>query len=385
MSIQEKTPPAAARIEAPADIKPAAVNEPKKDTSATPRRNSRKRLVLMLALPLALVAGGGYFWLTGGRYEETENAYLHLSRITIASEVGGRVTLSNVADNRKVAKGDILFQVDPEPLRIALAQADAAIETARLNVVQLKAAYQQAMAQAQVAASDVAYFNDNLARQKTLSSKGVATTSAYDEARHEARKAKEQLEAAKKAVATARAALGNTVDGDVDLHPTVIAAKAARDKAAYDLANATVYAPADGILYQASSFRPGEYVTPGASLFSLVETANPWVEANFKETQLTHISAAQPAEIVFDTFPDRTFKATVQSIGAGTGAEFSLLPAQNATGNWVKVTQRIPVRLTLDNPDAEILMRSGMSAVVTVDTGESRSFGDLFTPAQAAQ
>lgn len=165
----------------------------------------------------------------------------------------------------------------------------------------------------------------------------------------------------------------------------VVAAKAARDKAAYNLSVATVRAPADGLVYQASSFRPGEYVTPGASLFTIVETTDPWIDANFKEPQLAHMKPDQPAEVVFDLYPDRTFKAKVDSIGAGTGAEFSLLPAQNATGNWVKVTQRIPVRIKLDNPEAKILARSGLSATVTVDTGESRSFGDLFTSAKAAE
>ena len=158
----------------------------------------------------------------------------------------------------------------------------------------------------------------------------------------------------------------------------VLAALATRDRAAYNLELATVRAPADGVVYQASSFRDGQFVAAGEPLFALVETGDVWVDANFKETQLTNIARGQPAEVEFDIYPGRGFPATVEAIGAGTGAEFSLLPAQNATGNWVKVTQRVPVRVTLDGrmPEGVDLM-SGASATVTVDTGVSRSLPGL--------
>lgn len=355
-----------------------AVPAQKKPTKA-------RRTVLMLAVPCLLIAAGLYTWVNGGRFEETENANMRLSRITVASEIAGRVVSVNVSENTRVKKGDVLFQVDPEPLQIALNQANAAVESARLNVIELKAAYSQALTQEQIAADDAAFFQDTFDRQKSLNAKGVSTISSLDDARHTAQKAAQGLVAAEQAVATAQAALANSLDGEIDDHPMVVAAKAARDKAAYNLSVATVYAAADGLVYQASSFRPGEYVTSGASLFTIVETSDPWIDANFKEPQLANMQPDQPAEVVFDLYPDRTFRATVDSIGAGTGAEFSLLPAQNATGNWVKVTQRIPVRIKLDDPDAKILARSGLSATVTVDTGASRSFGDLFSSAKAAE
>ena len=344
-----------------------------------------RRNVLMLAVPCLLIGAGAYAWITGGRFEETENANMRLSRITIASEIAGRVVSVNVSENVPVKKGDVLFEVDPEPLQIALDQANAAVESARLSVIELKAAYRQALTQEQIAADDATYFQDTLDRQKALTAKGVATSSSLDDARHTAQKAAQGLISAKQAVATAQAALANSLDGEIDDHPMVVAAKAARDKAAYNLSVATVRAPADGLVYQASSFRPGAYVTSGASLFTIVETTDPWIDANFKEPQLANMKPDQPAEVVFDLYPDRTFRARVDSIGAGTGAEFSLLPAQNATGNWVKVTQRIPVRIKLDNPEARILARTGLSAKVTVDTGASRSFGDLFSSARAAE
>ena len=363
MSSQDSTPLDGAPTETPADLLTDAPAQP-----AKPQRKRTRRLALMILVPALLVGVGGYMWITGGRYEETENANLLFSKIAIASEITGRVTESNVSNNKHVNKGDVLFSVDQEPLKIALDQANAAIETARLTVTQLRAAYQQALVQQQAAENDVAYAQDTLRRYETLSNKGVATTSSYDDALHDAKQADDQLASAKEAVANARAAVGPALEGDIDDHPSVIAAKAAAAKAAYDLKVATVHAPADGMLYEAS-----------------VETTQPWVEANFKETQLTHMAENQPAEVTFDALPDRHFRATVKSIGAGTGAEFSLLPAQNATGNWVKVTQRIPVQLTLDNADAEFLMRSGMSAEVSVDTGFHRHFGDLFAPAKAAE
>ena len=364
---------------------PQSPSDTTPDKASGKRPSKLRRNLLMLAVPCLLVAAGAYVWISGGRYEETENANMRLSRITIASEIAGRVVSVDVSENATVKKGDVLFQVDPEPLQIALNQANAAVESARLNVIELKAAYQQALTQEQIAADDAAFYQDTLDRQKALAAKGVAAASSLDDARHTAQKAAQGLVAARQAVATAKAALASSLDGEIDDHPMVVAAMAARDKAAYNLSVATVRAPADGLVYQASSFRPGEYVTPGASLFTIVETTDPWIDANFKEPQLAHMQADQPAEVVFDLYPDRTFRARVDSIGAGTGAEFSLLPAQNATGNWVKVTQRIPVRIKLDNPDAQILARSGLSATVTVDTGASRSFGDLFSTARAAE
>jgi membrane fusion protein (multidrug efflux system) len=164
----------------------------------------------------------------------------------------------------------------------------------------------------------------------------------------------------------------------------VLSALAARERSAYNLAQTTVRAPADGIVSQASSVKIGQFVGAGTPVFSLVETGDAWVEANFKETQLTNMKVGQKAEIVIDTYPDRTFHATLQAIGAGTGSEFSLLPAQNATGNWVKVTQRIPVRFKLDPGQADVALRTGMSASVDVDTEVQRHFASLFGTAQAA-
>jgi membrane fusion protein (multidrug efflux system) len=323
---------------------------------------------LMAALPLALVLGGGWMWLDAGRYEATENAAVRLARISVASDLSGRVTESFVQENGAVKAGDPLFSVDAEPYKLALAQADAALAQARLGVEQLRAAYQVALAQETLAQDNADYLMSELKRQEEITGRGAGTASALDAARHSASAAAEALAAARQNVQAALAALGGDPDIKTEEHPSVQAAQVARDQAAYNLGLTTVKAPADGVTYQAASFKPGQFVSAGSSLFTLVETGDLWVEANFKETQLESMQPGQQATIEFDTFPGREYEAVVEAVGAGTGAEFALLPAQNATGNWVKVTQRVPVRLRL-MPGSDLSgLRAGLSAHVTVDT-----------------
>jgi membrane fusion protein (multidrug efflux system) len=279
----------------------------------------------------------------------------------------------------------VLFRIDPEPYRIALSQAEASLAAARLGVEQLRAAYNQAVAQERMAADEVAYLKTQLDRQTELAAKGINTKSELDQAQHDLAKAEDEHQSALQGIASARAAIGGDPDIETDKHPSVLAAMAARDQAAWNLAQTTVHAPADGVISQSSAFKTGQYVTAGTPLFSLVETGDTWVEANFKETQLTHMEVGQESEVIVDAYPDHPFHAVVGSIGAGTGAEFSLLPAQNATGNWVKVTQRIPVRLKVEDPDLKLALRTGMSATVSVDTGKSRGFASLFGSANAAE
>lgn len=332
-----------------------------------PARSLRKAL-LMLSVPALLLAGAGGWWLTGAARESTENAYLHQARVSVAPTIGGRVVSVNVQELQPVKAGDLLFQVDPQPYQLAVTQAEAAVNAARIQVEQMKAALAQAEAQATLAADDATYQKDELARQVALSGKGVTSTSALDEARNTSRQAREKAEVAKLTADAARAALGGDPAVATDDHPAVRAALAELDRARYNLSVTRVTAPADGVIYQASSFREGVMLAAGQPVFALVETGEAWVDANFKETQLVDLAPGQKAEVVFDAAPGKTFTGTVEAIGAGTGAEFSLLPAQNATGNWVKVTQRVPVRIKLDDAAAAASLASGLSAEVTVDT-----------------
>lgn len=347
---------------------------------ARPRRRVGRSL-LMVSVPLVLVLVGGWFWLGGGRYEETQDANLHQPRVAISSNVSGLVTQVGFTDNQPVKTGDVLFQVDPAPFKLALAAANAGLAQARLSVEQMKVAYASAVTQERVAEDQVSYLDGELSRQQALADKGVAATTAVDDARHAAVIARGQLETAKQQVVNALAALGGKSVMATDSHPAVLAALAARDTAQFNLDQSTLRAPGDGIVYRAESFKPGQYVVAGAPVFTLVETGDVWVEADFKENQLTHVAPGQPVSVTFDLYPGRTFTGTVEAIGAGTGAEFALIPAENATGNWVKVTQRIPVRIRIDTPAETPLLHSGMSADVSVDTGRIRHLSDLLPAA----
>ncbi len=336
--------------------------------SAEPAARRPRRKILMISLPLALALAGAVVWLSGGRYETTDNANLHQARVSVASDLSGRVVAVGIEENQNVTRGETLFQVDAEPYRLALAQADASLSSARLNVEQMKAAYAVARATEAAAEERSDYYATELVRQESLTAKEASqppprlTRRATTPARRPPRLPSPAQ------VRSARAAASGGIE--IDAHPVVVAARVARDHAAYDLERTTVEGPADGVIYQAASFKPGQFVAAGAPLFALVETGDYWIEANFKETQLAGITPGQHAEVTFDAFPDRHLTATVETIGAGTGAEFALLPAQNATGNWVKVTQRIPVRLRLDAGSEVAGLRSGLSAEVSVDTGK---------------
>jgi membrane fusion protein, multidrug efflux system len=356
-------------------VVPAAAPAPATTPAPAPDKPARslRKVLLMLSVPVLLVAGVGGWWLTGAAQESTENAYLHQARISIAPTIGGRVVSVNVHELQPVKAGDLLFQVDPEPYQLAVTQAEAAVNAARIQVEQMKAGLAQAEAQAALAADDAAYQADELTRQQELSGKGVASTSSLDEKRHASLQAREKAEVAKLTADASRAALGGDPKVATDDHPAVRAALAELDRARYNLSVTRVTAPADGVIYQAASFREGVMLAAGQPVFALVETGEAWVDANFKETQLVDLAAGQKAEIVFDAAPGKTFSGTVEAIGAGTGAEFSLLPAQNATGNWVKVTQRVPVRIKLDDAAAAASLASGLSAEVTVDTGATET------------
>ncbi len=364
MSADGGTPNAPQHGAAPAGIA-------SKPAPAKPRRNIRRYLI-MAAVPVVLILIGGYFWLSGGRYVSTDNAYVQQDRVTVTAQVSGIISEVDVSSNQAVKKGQVLFRINAEPYQIALDQAEAGLASARLQVDQLRAAYHLAVAALKAAQDNNDFQAKSLERQKELLAKGVSTQANFDEAQNSAHAAEQQLLQAKQNVAAALSALGGNPDFETDKHPLVLSALAKREQAALDLKNTTVVAPADGIVAQADRLQVGQYVTNPTgnptALLSLVETGTTWIDANFKETELADMHPGEKATVSIDAYPGRTFDATVASIGAGTGSEFSLLPAQNATGNWVKVVQRVPVRIRLDNPDPDVPMRIGLSAYVTVDT-----------------
>ncbi|MDB5561736.1 MAG: Membrane fusion component of tripartite multidrug resistance system [Hyphomicrobiales bacterium] len=353
----------------PAVPSPAVAPQQAAAPVAPPQKPKRKgrRLALLISVPVILAAAGAYFWLTGGRFVDTDNAYVQQPKVALSADIAGRIIDVKVHENQVVKAGDVLFDIDPAPYKIALDKANAALASARVNVDQLRVGYTTAQAKLSAAKSTQDIRQRVLGRNDSLAGKGFATAAAVDDVRISAQDADTAVALAQQEVAGAVAALGGNPTIVTDDHPAVQTAQAAVASAKRDLANTSIVAPADGIISQVASLNVGQFVAPGSTIASLVETGDTWVVANFKETQLTTLKDGQPADVTVDAYPGVKLAGHVDSIGAATGSEFSLIPAQNATGNWVKVGQRIPVRIKVDGTSAQPL-RTGMSAAVSVDT-----------------
>jgi membrane fusion protein (multidrug efflux system) len=337
------------------------------EAAAEPRRRrSPWRLVLLLSVPLVLLVVGGYFWLTSGRYVSTDNAYVQQDMVSVAPEVTGIVAEVLVRENQPVHRGDILFRINPQPFRIALEQAEAQMASAQVQVTQLRT--QQAGTAADIAGaeSNLAYAQREFDRYAELLRRGFTTRADYSDKLHDVEEARERLANARAAQANASSALA---DGGTASQPAVLAARAARDQALLNLARTEIRAPADGVATQVDRLQVGATAVSGVPMVTIVRSDTTYVEANYKETDLTNMYVGQPAEVTLDAYPGVRFHGHVWSIGAGTGAQFSILPPQNATGNWVKVTQRVPVRIYIDGTPERPLI-AGLSADVDVDTRE---------------
>jgi len=335
------------------------------------------RRVLLAGGPALVLAAGLFFYLTGGRYVSTDDAYVHAGKVTIATDVSGIVADVAVQESQKVEKGQVLFTLDQEPFRIALAGAEANLGTVRNQLTNLKATYRQKQAQVEQAKTDVAYYETSFQRQQDLLKRGVAAQATFDQAKRDLDSARERVLMAQHDAEATLAQLGGNVDAPVEQNPTYLAAQAQVDKANRDLRRTTVLAPAEGIVTNVEALQVGEYLPASQPAFSLVSSVDVWVEANPKESDLTYLKPGAPAVVTIDAYPGREWKATVLSLAPGTGTEFSVLPAQNATGNWVKVVQRVPVRLAVQMPADAPPLRTGMSANVEIDTGHRRQLADL--------
>ncbi|MEC7729614.1 MAG: HlyD family secretion protein [Pseudomonadota bacterium] len=325
------------------------------------------RFVLLILIPLVVLAAAGAVYLVGGRYVETENAYLHADMVSVVPEVSGTITGVAVKENQSVHAGDPLFTIDPERFRIAVAEAESAVADIETRIAVLKARYDEQKQQLQLALSNLAYATREYERQMKLSGSHSVSASVLDGYRHEQELAEQSVEQARKGLKRVRAELAGDPDITVEKHPMYRKAQAELAAAREDLQDTVVLARFDGLASKTPVV--GQYAAPGRAVMSLVSTDHFWVDANFKETQLTEVREGQPVEIEVDAYPDLALLGHVDSLAAATGSEFSVLPAQNATGNWVKVVQRVPVRIRLDEPPAEARLRSGMSVRVDVDTG----------------
>jgi len=337
-----------------------------------PGWRARARLPLLVGGPLLALLLALYFYLTGGRYEQTDDAYVQSARVAVSSNVAGRVVELAVRDNQVVHKGDLLYRLDPAPFEIAVRQAEAQLAAARLQVESLKANYQQAQSHINATRSALEFQRNELARQQRLLASGIASQAAVDRAQHALDDANGSLAGAEHQAGGVLAQLGGHADIEPAQHPAVLQAQAALDAARLDLSYATVTAPADGIVTRVEELQVGDYVAAHAPVFALVSTGDVWIEANFKEDQLAHMHPGQPVKVRIDSYPGRQFHGTVGSLSPGTGSQFSALPPENATGNWVKVVQRLPVRIELQLPDPPPPLHAGLSVRVAVDTGWHR-------------
>lgn len=336
----------------------------------TPEKPKRKwpRIALMLIVPLALVGGSLAYWQSLQGKVSTDNAYVQQDMVSISAEVGGKIVEVLVAEGDMVAAGDLLFRIDPEPFRLQIAEADAAIASAQANVIALRNSPDLTGVDIAAAKEDIAFAQARFNRVKAIWERGFSTKENYDAAEHALQQARESLRQgeARQQEARARLATGPAVPGK---NPQVAVAEAQRANAELSLARTEVRAPAPGRIAQADRLQLGQQVVPNLPVLTLVQGRTAYVEANYKETDLADMAVGQRAEIRFDAYPELVLKGHVASIGAGTGSEFSVLPAQNATGNWVKVTQRVPVRIAIDEESPRALI-AGLSTEVTVFTEE---------------
>jgi membrane fusion protein, multidrug efflux system len=337
---------------------------------------SRWRWPLMIGGPLLILGIAAYFVLTGGKSESTDDSYVQAARVPVSASIGGRVTELDVYENEKVTKGQVLFKLDVRDFDASQEQAAAELAAARLQVQALGAAYQQAQSAVKTARDTAAYADSQAARQKSLMTVGVSSRDQYETAAHNADVAHQNVTASQQALAQALANLGGTGIA-ADGHPQVQQAQAALDRARLNVSYGTVVAPQDGVVTRVEQLQVGSYVSSAQTLFWLV-AGDPWVEANFKEDQLAKMRVGQPAKIHVDACPGGDFDGHVASFSPGAGQAFSPLPAQNATGNWVKVVQRLPVRIAFDKaPSSAVCGAAGLSANVTVDvrSGANRREG----------
>tara|TARA_R110002124_G_scaffold78284_11_gene209112 strand:+ start:6538 stop:7623 length:1086 start_codon:yes stop_codon:yes gene_type:complete len=324
------------------------------------------RQILMLGVPAFALLVIGYFYATSGRYVTTDNAYVKADMVSVSPDVGGRIIKVLVKQNEFVKAGDPLFQIDPEPYKLVLAESEAQLRAAVSNINSMKAKYHMTVAQVGLAKSNVDFYTREYDRQSSLAKAKFASQAKLDTAKHNLDTAIQLGGMLKESIGQTVAMLDDKPDAPAEEHSSYMQAKAARDNAALNLERTTVRAPFDGVLGRQPQV--GDNVAMGTPVVSIISQSNVWVEANFKETDLANVHPGQKATIDINTYPDHPWEGRVLSISQATGSEFSILPAQNATGNWVKVVQRVPVRILIEQHEGDPVIRAGMSVDAEIDT-----------------
>ncbi|HLJ01166.1 MAG TPA: HlyD family secretion protein [Bradyrhizobium sp.] len=369
----------------------ASPQPPRNKLSAEPRRRLMaalrryRRTLLLVVLPLATLLTGVIFYLGGGRYVGTDDAYVGAQKVLITPDISGKIEKVVVREGQKMQAGDVLFEIDPVPFRLAVAQAKAALDQAHTTYDNLAANIGIYGDMEQLAQQAVDLKQRDVERKSTLVKNSYGSQLDLDNASNAFVTARAQLEYLKQQLSNAKTQLLGNPDLPLDQFPPYAQAKAALDQAERNLDHTVMRAPIDGIATQVDQIQLGRFVMAGAPVFSIIDVAKPWVDANLKESDFTHIAVGQPVLIEVDAFPDHVFKGTIGSLSPGTGAQFAILPPQNATGNFVKVVQRVPVRIYFDANDKEVArLKAGMSAYTAIDTGHRRSLAALLGLSSAA-
>ena len=358
------------------------------DVSANPIRTRRGRVwlrrFLLIAVPLIAIGAGSYIYLHGGRYISTDNAYVGAQKVLVTPQISGTVSEVKVAEGQKLKTGDVLFTIDPKPYEIALAEAKAAMTRAETDFGALKAQYAGFAPQIALARGTVDLRQSEVTRRSQLVASKVVAKADIEQDQVNLQQAKANLAALEQGQRQALSQLGGTADATLETYGPWLAARAAADRAQWNLEQTVLKAPLDGIATQVSNIQLGRYLAAGAPVFAIVSDSDVWVDANPKETDITWLKPEQDVTVTVDAFPGKPLKGHVASISPGTGAQFSLIPAQNASGNWVKVVQRVPVRIRFDAGQDLSMLRAGMSVNVDIDTHRTRSLAGLFHAAAAA-
>jgi membrane fusion protein (multidrug efflux system) len=375
--------PVTSRLDDPASTEPRQPGLGQTEgghTTASPARPKRQiaRLALFTLLPVALLVVG-YLYVTGGQIISTDNAYIQADHVAVSTDVSGLVASVDVKDNQRVVKGQILFTLRTEPFQIALESAKAQQDNVRNQILNLKANYNQALAEIDQAQIDLAYYQTSFQRQQTLISVSAVSKTNYDDAKHALDSTRQKITVAKATAQMVLAQLGGHIETPAEQQSTFLQAQAAVDEAQRNLDNSVVRASFDGVVTNVDSLQVGAYLQPPQSGISLVSDDHLWVAASPKETELTHMKPGQPVDIRVDSYPGVQWHGTVESISPASGSSFSLLPAQNTTGNWVKVVQRIPVRISIDDAAEKPPLRTGMSVQAEVNTGAARGLPPMFS------
>jgi membrane fusion protein, multidrug efflux system len=355
----------------------AAASAPRK-ASLLQRLRGRLRMILLVILPLIALTVGLIFYLSGGRYISTDNAYVGAQKVLITPDITGKVDRVFVKEGQHVAAGDELFEVDPVPFQLALTQARGKLDSVRTDFANLKSNYESLTTLVELSKKNVELKQNDVNRKTTLLATHASSQADLDTSMSAMVTASLQSQLA----IQQRASVLNQLLGNpalpIEEFPPYQQAKAALDQAQRDLDHTLLKAPIAGTATQVDNIQLGRFVVAGTPVFSVIDDSAPWVDANPKETDITYLRLGQKVDVEVDSFPGQTFRGTVTSVSPGTGAQFAILPPQNASGNWVKVVQRVPVRVSFDAGQDVSLLRAGMSVNVDIDTGRRRTFASLF-------